>query len=162
LLNPSSSSKGLLPTIETIEGVVTKVEDVSPKEGNPFHLVTIGKDTQIVVNRTTMLRDRAILVVGNSVVATCERRIAGKTGYIGENGMWTAHKGLGGLSLNKVTVAEAKAIQEGAFRDKVRETRELNAVAVDKADALAQVMKRYVGDDPMALATALQGLANVK
>lgn len=160
--NPTTGTSKLNePQIEVIEGIVTKCEEVTPKEGNPFHLVTIGRDAQIVVNRTAMLRDRQLFTVGTTVVATCERRVEGKTQYLGEDGKPKFHKS-SGLSLNKVTLSETKATALGAFRDKLTEQRELNGLAVDKADQLAQVMKRYVGDDPMALATALAGLANVK
>ena len=162
--NNTQSSKGILPQVEVIEGVITKVDLVEPKDGNPFYLITVGSDTKIVVNKSTMLRgaNKSILSEGNVIVATCEKRVPGKTGYKDTDGKWKLHKGQGGLSLNDVTQTEAKAQKTADLRDKLTEQRELNGLAVDKADQLAQIMKRYVGDDPMALATALAGLANVK
>lgn len=153
-----SSSKGIAPQVEVIEGVITKVEDVTPKDGsNPFHIVTLGKDTQVIVNRTTMLRDKAILAFGNTVVATCERRIPGKTGYVDADGKWQLHKGQGGLSLNKVTLTEAKAVADAAVRDKVAEQALMHGAKVDAISAVMDNIKSRIGDDPQALATAFAG-----
>ena len=155
----TSSTKITAPSVEVIEGRVLKVDEVTPKEGNPFFLVTVGAE-QIVVSRTAMLRDKAILQVGHTVVATCERRVAHKTQYL-EEGKLKAHK-TSGLSLNKVHLTEDRAVKTAELRDKVAEVTALNGAAIDRASGLAEVFKRYVGDDPMAMATALAGLANVK
>ena len=152
-----TQSKGILPQIEVIEGVITKVKEITPKDGsNPFHIVRLGKDTEIIVNKTTMLRDKAILVFGNTVVATCERRISGKTGYEA-NGKWHLHKGQNGLSLKEVALTEQKAIADASVRDKVAEQALMHGAKVDAISAVMDNIKARIGDDPTALATAFAG-----
>ena len=150
------TSKRVEPTIETLEGVITKVTGVIERNGSEFVIVKIGEE-EAIVSKALLIANATELQVGNSVVATCEKRVPGKTGYLDQDGKWQLHKGKGGLALNKVSMSQDKALQEAELRDKVREKDLMNASSVQSAERLMDLMSKRLGDNPQALATAFAG-----
>ena len=147
------------PAKETLKGVVISISDepIKFKNGKYGRFLNIsGEDQNILLSEQLYLSNQAYLKKGLRVECEVEKRVEGVTGYTDTNpesktfGKWVLHTS-SGIGFNKVKLNEEQAIASATMSLKTE-----NSVQARKD--LAKTVQSLVGDNPLAMATALQGI----
>ena len=154
-----SASSKVKPNKVDVEGLITNISAVIEKAGKQFRIVTVGgaNGGEFIIPQSLFLTNAAILSVGTSVLITCEKRVAGVTGYEDAQGKWQLHTGQGGLAFTKAAFSDGAAQKVAERRDKALDLKETNAAKSDSIQNVIAMISRELGDDTAAKGTAFAG-----